>query len=485
MKKLKLISVVLSLVLVLSTVIIGNANDIYTYAAENILSGKNRYLTAVEVSKKGWSKADKVVLVNSNSIVDALSVTPYAKLIDAPILLTEKDSLNSTTKEALIDLGANEVHIIGSQGVISDNVANQIKSMGILTQRIGGKNRHDTALNIANKINNISKVTKVAVVNGYKGLADAVSIASVAASEGMAILPASPNKGIDDFKEFIYSNNINKSYIIGSTGVISREVEIQLPNPERLGGSNRRETNAKVINRFYTSNELNNVFVSKQGVPKEDQLIDALSVGVLAAKENSPVLIVGDSLDASQREIFSIKKAKNITQVGSGGNESAFNELKSLQSSSNNTQNPPVDKKIMYVTNLNEGKTVNVRNKPSTAGQVVGNLSKGDKVEVISIDSAGWAKIKFNNGEAYVSGSYLSAKNPDDTTETIKIKYVKSENGLNVRKGPSTGDEVIGRLEYKSKVEQIEMFATGWVKIKYNGSFGYVSNDYLSESPVK
>ena len=484
MKRSKLISTALSLLLVLSTSIIGNANNISTYAVENILSGKNRYLTAVEVSKR-WNRVDKVVLVNSNSIVDALSVTPYAKLIDAPILLTEKENLNSITKEALIDLGVNEVHIIGSEGVISDNVVNQIKSMGMLTHRIGGKNRHDTALNIANKINKIRPVTKVAVVNGYKGLADAVSIASVAASEGMAIIPASLNKGIDDFKGFISLNSISKSYIIGSTGVISKEIEKQLPNPERLGGINRIETNAKVINKFYTSNELNNVFVSKQGIPKEDQLIDALSVGVLAAKENSPVLIVGNSLSSSQRDIFRSKKAKTITQVGSGGNENAFNELKRLQDSSNNIPNLPVGEKIMYVTNLEEGKSVNVRNKPSTMGQVVGKLYRGNKVEVISIDSAGWVKIKFNNEEAYVSGSYLSNKNPEDTTETIKIKYVKSEGGLNVRKGPSTGDEIIGRLGYKDKVEQLEMFATGWVKIKYNGSFGYVSNDYLSENPIK
>lgn len=484
MKRSKLISTALSLLLVLSTSIIGNANNISTYAVENILSGKNRYLTAVEVSKR-WNRVDKVVLVNSNSIVDALSVTPYAKLIDAPILLTEKENLNSITKEALIDLGVNEVHIIGSEGVISDNVVNQIKSMGMLTHRIGGKNRHDTALNIANKINKIRPVTKVAVVNGYKGLADAVSIASVAASEGMAIIPASLNKGIDDFKEFISLNSISKSYIIGSTGVISKEIEKQLPNPERLGGINRIETNSKVINKFYTSNELNNVFVSKQGIPKEDQLIDALSVGVLAAKENSPVLIVGNSLYSSQRDIFRSKKAKTITQVGSGGNENAFNELKRLQDSSNNIPNLPVGEKIMYVTNLEEGKSVNVRNKPSTMGQVVGKLYRGNKVEVISIDSAGWVKIKFNNEEAYVSGSYLINKNPEDTTETIKIKYVKSEGGLNIRKGPSTGDEIIGRLGYKDKVEQLEMFATGWVKIKYNGSFGYVSNDYLSENPIK
>lgn len=478
MKRSKLITSALSIALFLSIMPKSHANEMESYAIENKLVGDNRYSTAVEVSKKGWSEANQVVIVNSSSIVDALSVTPFAKLIDAPILLTGKDSLDNTTKEALKNLGTTKVHIIGSTGVISDNVANQLKSMGITTNRIGGVNRHDTALKIANEINKIKDVSEIAVVNGYKGLSDAVSIASTAASKGMVIIPASPNNGISDFEGFIKDADIKKSYIIGSISAVSQQIENKVPNAERLGGTDRNETNAKVINKFYTSDKLNNVFVAKNGMNREDQLIDALAVGVLAAKESSPVLIVGNSLSSSQKTLFTNKSANTITQVGSGGNENAFNELKALQANNNQSN-------IMYVTNLDEGQPLNVREKAIITSNKIGELHKGDKVEVLEKYNTGWVKIKFNNGVGYVSGSYLTSKAPEENNENVKIKYVNATGGLNVRKGPSTGDAIIGRLSYGDKVEQVEMFSTGWVKIKFEGSYGYVSNDYLSTNPVK
>ncbi len=135
----------------------------------------------------------------------------------------------------------------------------------------------------------------------------------------------------------------------------------------------------------------------------------------------------------------------------------------------------------MYVTNTDK---VNIRNDATIEASVIGYLSNGDEVEVLDVLKTGWVRIKYNEGIGYVSGSYLTNNKPNNSNENIKIKYVKEKDGLNVRKGPSTEDEKIGHLSYGSKVETIEMFATGWVKIKYNGGYGYVSNDYLSDTPV-
>ncbi|MEG0181722.1 MAG: cell wall-binding repeat-containing protein [Peptostreptococcaceae bacterium] len=476
MKIKKSIVNMLSLALILLIAPISYANEISTYAISNILSGTDRYKTAISVSNRGWiSSANKAVIVNSNSIVDALSVTPLAKLEDAPILLTGKDSLNADTKLELQRLNVKEVYIIGRQGVVSDAVESQIKAMGIGTSRLGGAGRQETALEIAKEISKKRDVSKIAVVNGETGLSDAVSIASTAASQGMVIIPSSNTKGVDVFKSYIKSENISTSYIIGSTSAVSTYIENELPNPERLGGKDRNETNSKVINKFFTSNELNNVYISKDGMKKADELIDALAVGVLASKENAPVVIVGSSLDSSQKDLFKAKKVKTITRVGSGGNENAFDELMRLQNTNHNPNS------IMYVTNTDK---VNVRNRPSIEGTSIGSINRGEEVEYKEILESGWVKISYNGSDAYVSGSYLSTKHPDDNTETIRIKYVNSQEGLKVRQGPSTGDNSIGNLNHKSKVEVVEMYGTGWAKIKYNGSYGYVSGKYLTSSHV-
>ena len=63
---------------------------------------------------------------------------------------------------------------------------------------------------------------------------------------------------------------------------------------------------------------------------KQDDLIDGLSVGVLAGKTKSPVMLVGNSLDYNQKELFKTMRFKSVTQIGGNGNEKAFSEVENL-----------------------------------------------------------------------------------------------------------------------------------------------------------
>lgn len=320
-------SVILSAALVLG---VYSANPTLSEAAatEQVLAGLNRHSTAVQISQKGWNYAENVVLVNDSAIADALAATPLAEELNAPILLTGKNKLNSTTKSEIERLGAKNIYLIGGKSVLSDNLSNEISGK---IYRISGSSRETTALAIAKKINELNPVKTIAVVNGTTGLADAVSIASVAAEKDMAIILSNPKSGVTLSKEFINSNLIEKSYVIGGDKAVPNYVMSSLPRAERVSGSNRNDTNAKVIEKFYPSNSLNNIYVAKNGSNNTGQLIDALAVGVLAAKNSSPVLIVSNSLSSIQRNIIGNKKISIVTRVGGNGNESAFEEVKELQ----------------------------------------------------------------------------------------------------------------------------------------------------------
>ncbi len=296
---------------------------------ENKLVGENRHQTAIKVSNEGWDVANTIVIVNSNSMADALSATPYAKWLNAPILLTEGNKLNSDTKKEILRLKAKGVHVIGGESAVSNSVINELKSMNLNVERISGNDRYKTSLEIAKKLNSPSEI---AVVNGVTGLPDAVSIAPVAAEKDMPIVLVSPKEGIKAFDQYVKDNNlnINKSYIIGKESSISKEIVNKLPNPERLGGIDRNETNAVILEKFYTSEKLNNIFIAKDGMKKPDDLIDALSVGVLASQKKSPVVIVGNDLNDKQESLLSKKQPKEITQVGGNGNENAFNKLANM-----------------------------------------------------------------------------------------------------------------------------------------------------------
>ena len=129
---------------------------------------------------------------------------------------------------------------------------------------------------------------------------------------------------------------------------------------------------------------------------------------------------------------------------------------------------------------------LNVRTGPSTSYATIGKLNKGTRVEVIS-ESAGWSKINYNNKTAYVSSGYLKAVStstpdtkPEDTTQKYKEIKVVNTDGLNVRKGPSTSYESIGKIDKGTSVEVISE-SDGWSKINYKNTTAYVATRYLNK----
>ncbi len=71
--------------------------------------------------------------------------------------------------------------------------------------------------------------------------------------------------------------------------------------------------------------------------------------------------------------------------------------------------------------------SVNVRTKPDADSERVGHLDKGEKVQVTGKAADGWYRIKFEDGEYFVSGSYLTETSPkeekDDKPEQKAEKY--------------------------------------------------------------
>lgn len=300
--------------------------------------GKDRYDTAIKISKEGFKEmVSSVILVNATSLPDALCVAPLANAYECPILLINKDNIPNEVYEEINRLGAQDIILIGGEGVISDKVKKELESKGYYTERIGGVNRYETSLNIAYALNEIKPVKEISIVNGVKGLADATSIAPPSARDGMAILYTNGND-ISGVESFI-TKDIEKAYIVGREAAVSPNVENILKSKnldvKRLGGDNRNDTNAKVISEFYSGKELNNIYVAKDGTGKESDLIDALSVGPLAAKTKSPVIIATGNeniytLSKSQEDFVENHRPKELTRIGGGDNKAPFDTLKIL-----------------------------------------------------------------------------------------------------------------------------------------------------------
>ncbi|WP_148357837.1 SH3 domain-containing protein [Peribacillus simplex] len=141
------------------------------------------------------------------------------------------------------------------------------------------------------------------------------------------------------------------------------------------------------------------------------------------------------------------------------------------------------EKTTTKYVNVSSG-TLNMRKSGSESASIVAKLSKGTEVTVYS-ESKGWAKIKANGKDGYVSTAYLSTTKPvtdskPSIPEKTTTKYVNVSSGsLNMRNKPSDSASVIVKLARGVEVEVISE-SNGWSKVKAYGGEGYVSTQYLS-----
>jgi len=197
-------------------------------------------------------------------------------------------------------------------------------------ERIGGKDRYETSLEIAKYIDkNCYEVSKVVISNGH-GEADALSIASVAGRDKMAIVLVEKDTIPTKVYSWLQSESLQNAYIIGGTGVVSDNVLSKVNGitsgnitKNRLGGKDRYATNAMVIDKFYGS------VVNKTYIAKGYELIDALAAGPVAALNGSPVVLSDDDLTTEQKTVLDKRFGNIIIRTGGGIADKAVNSLKS------------------------------------------------------------------------------------------------------------------------------------------------------------
>jgi N-acetylmuramoyl-L-alanine amidase len=274
-KKVSILLFIIALVLSNSAV---SANE--TISVER-LSGQDRFDVAVNVSKKGWaSGSSTVLLVNYKAFADALSASPLALKLNAPILLTNPDKLNAKTEAEIKRLNASKVIIIGGTGSVKPNVLTRLSSLNLKVERIGGIDRYEVAYKVSRKL---SATGKVVISNGTT-FADALSISPYASRHEYPILLTGKDKLPSYTLKALQEKKPQQTIIVGGTGSVSSSVEKQVTNPLRLGGKDRFEVAVNIAKRFSPSS-------TKAAISNGTTFADALTGSVLAAKQNMPLLL--------------------------------------------------------------------------------------------------------------------------------------------------------------------------------------------------
>lgn len=118
-------------------------------------------------------------------------------------------------------------------------------------------------------------------------------------------------------KEFLDSQLIDTTYVIGGSQVISEEVFNQLENAVRIAGKNRYETAVEVVKKFGTKESLL--------VASGENFRDALSGANLATELSANMLLVRSKQVPSVTEEFITDKSTNFQDIFILGGPVAIN----------------------------------------------------------------------------------------------------------------------------------------------------------------
>ena len=137
-------------------------------------------------------------------------------------------------------------------------------------------------------------------------------------------------------------------------------------------------------------------------------------------------------------------------------------------------------KERAYITADN----LNIRETPSTDGQIVGKCLQGELHEIVEEEN-GWYKISGG----YISADYAEKRFCMNEANKLDMKAMvlnfydrpgvsNVSNYLNIRAGAGENEKIIGKLLSYAGCEILED-ANGWYKISSGGITGYVKSDYI------
>lgn len=118
-----------------------------------------------------------------------------------------------------------------------------------------------------------------------------------------------------------------------------------------------------------------------------------------------------------------------------------------------------------------------LRAEPSTGAAVITTASSGSRAIVLGDAADGWYPVSYQAKEGYMSAEYLDVAYQTD--EDLGSGLVRTSGStLNIRSGPGTGYDRVASVRNGAVVKLTGM-DSGWFKVEYNGTAGYMLSDYV------
>lgn len=122
------------------------------------------------------------------------------------------------------------------------------------------------------------------------------------------------------------------------------------------------------------------------------------------------------------------------------------------------------------------GSSVRMRSGPGTSYDTLGYYSNGVTMTVLGSEN-GWYKVSYNGKTGYIIAQYLRVT-PDSATSTDGVVTGSS---VRLRLGPGTNYGIVGTYNNGTELK-ISGSSGNWYEVSINGTYGYMSMDYVKAS---
>ena len=298
----KLLKKVLASTLALSMVLpigVVNADKQNTQQKEKTqqttrISGKDRITTSVEISKSAYTTSENVVLASGFNFADALSAGQLASALDAPLLLSSQDKLDSQTKNEIERLKAKKVFVVGGDNAISKTgIDTNLRLSNIDVTRLEGQDRYSTSQKVMEKTKEIINPEYLLIASG-KNFPDALAATGFFVNHKSVMV-------LSDGVTYPQSNL--QEIAIGG----KNQLPLKGFKGRRVSGKDRYETALEIAKLSFDKN--NNAILASGEV-----FADSLSAVSLTKKHNAPIILTqSDSLTENAKKYLNVK---NVFIVG-------------------------------------------------------------------------------------------------------------------------------------------------------------------------
>lgn len=288
-------------------------------------AGETRYATMAALLPRAPWKADRtVVLASGSNYPDALAAASLAGAYDAPIVLTEPNSLSVDAADMIEQLSPNVIYVVGGEAAVSKaavDTAAYYAADGCKVFRIAGDTRLETSLAIAKRVRQKSTASDTLIVATGFNYADALSVSPFAFAYNSPIFLCDSNGLSADAVSYISGAGFKRAILVGGTAAVPERVKHQLTSAgissgsiTRLAGATRYETSAKIMS--YAVNAGMNV--SNVYLATGKNFPDALAAGPVAGKLRAPLLLVDPGIEYAHTVLANYRGSINVATVVGG-----------------------------------------------------------------------------------------------------------------------------------------------------------------------